>query len=190
MDLKGPKLRSGSSRSLGSWGSPLRPELEVRGGHVDQKLPLIGGPSRYFYTFTRVWLVTWRTSGQLLKGSTSPQLGHCTLYTCEQGRYPILWEVWPWPYNCSPHEGKLNYRLAVTTNFHSNGNPDCQKSTSRGPLNHHYPYLTPTQPWSESDKHQVSHDGHLWWAKVPQATNWRVSEKCMSEGPYLIRITW
>jgi hypothetical protein len=33
---------------------PLRPELEVTGGHVDRKLALIAGPSSYFYTFTRV----------------------------------------------------------------------------------------------------------------------------------------
>jgi hypothetical protein len=124
MDLKGPKLRSRPSKSLGSWGTPLRPELEVRGGHVDQKLPLIGGPSTYFWTFTRVRLVTWRTSRPLFRGLTSPQLGHYQLYTCsprEQGWYPILWEVWPWPYNCSPHEGKIINRLPVTTNFHSTG---------------------------------------------------------------------
>jgi hypothetical protein len=118
MDLKGPKLRLRSSRSLGSWGSPLRPELEVRGGHVDQKLSLIGGPSSYFWTFTGVQLSTWRTSGPLFRGLTSTQLGNCTLYTCEQGRYSIQWEVWPWPYNCSPHEGKITYRFAVTNNFH------------------------------------------------------------------------
>jgi hypothetical protein len=61
----------------------------------------------------------------------------------EQDRNPILWEVWPWPYNCSPHEGKFIYRLAVPTNFHSTCYPVCWTSSL---LRSTSPWIPPSRP--------------------------------------------